>query len=67
MLTTSESIDVDEQPYFEGILPLDQSKTDSRKSSSSTQSIENGLMEVEQLSPERKLPGSLLGEVNFHI
>ena len=66
-LTTSESIDVEEQPYFEGMLPIDQSKIDNRKSSSTTQSIENGLMEAEQSSAEIELPCSLLEEVIFNI
>ena len=47
VLTTCESIDVEEQPYFEGMLPLDQSKVDTRTNTSTTQSIENGLVEVE--------------------
>ena len=49
------------------MLPIDQSKIDNRKSSSTTQSIENGLMEAEQLSAEIELPSSLFEEVIFHI
>ena len=66
VLTTSESIDAEEQPYFEGTLPLDQSRKDARKSNSTTQSIENGLVEVEQLSVEREITSSPLEEVEFY-
>lgn len=67
MLATSESIDVEEQPYFERMMPLYQNEIEVRESSSTAQSIENGLMDAEQLSAEREFNTSLLEEVNFHI
>ena len=67
MLATSESIDVEEQPYFEGMMPLYQNEIEVQKGSSTAQSIENGLMEAVQLSAEKEFTTSLLEEVNFHI